>query len=120
MATPASQLWFTQLIEFDVQPAWQKALVDALALRSERLATRHAGLLAASVQASEDGNRVLHYLQWRSRQECEAACASFNQEPFVDLLREHQARGANFSTFQTISSLARGDDSALHCQLPGQ
>lgn len=120
MATTAGQLWFTQLIEFDVQPSRQQALVDTLALRSERLAVLHGGLLAASVQASDDGSRVLQYLQWRSRQECEAAVASFSQEPFVDLLREHQARGVNFSTFQTMSSLARGDDSALHCQLPGE
>lgn len=72
------------------------------------------------MQASDDGSRVLQYLQWRSRQECDATIASFEREPFVDLLRRYQARGANFSTFQAMSSLARGDDSALHCQLLGR
>lgn len=117
MMAVANSLCFTQLIEFEVAPLRQQALAHALAARSERLAFEHAGLLGISVQASDDGSRVLQYLQWQSRSDWEAAIASFDQEPFLDLLREHLARGVNFSAFQTLSSLARTAEGGLHCQV---
>ena len=122
MTPTGNTLCFTQLIEFEVVPLRQQALALALSARSERLAFEHAGLLGVSVQASDDGSRVLHYLQWQSRSDWEAAIGSFDQEPFLDLLREHLARGVNFSAFQTFSSLARTAEGGLHCQiaaLPG-
>lgn len=117
MTPSGNTLYFTQLIEFEVARARQRALAQALSARSERLAVEHAGLMSVSVQASEDGCRVLHYLQWQSRSAWEAAIASFDQEPFLDLLRQHQARGVNFSAFQTLSGLVRDADGGLHCQL---
>ncbi|WP_437884652.1 antibiotic biosynthesis monooxygenase [Pseudomonas sp. LRF_L74] len=120
MMAATGRLWFTQLIEFDVPPPFQQGLVEALTLRSERLVASHDGLLAASVQASDDGRRVLQCLQWQSRQDCEAALDSLSREPFVDLLRRHAARGVSFSTFQTVSGLARSAGSALYCQLTGR
>ena len=39
------------------------------------------------------------------------------EEPFLDLLGEHQARGVNFAAYQTLRSLVRGADGGLHCQL---
>lgn len=122
MTPTGNTLCFTQLIEFEVVPRHQQALAEALSVRSERLAFEHAGLVGVSVQASDDGSRVLHYLQWQSRSDWEAASGSFDREPFLDLLREHQARGVNFSAFQTLSSLARTAEGGLHCQvmaLPG-
>ena len=119
MTPKGNALCFTQLIEFEVSPPRQHALAQALAVRSEWLAFEHAGLVGVSVQASDDGSRVLHYLQWQSRSAWEAAIGSFDQEPFLDLLREHQARGVNFAAFQTLSSLARTADGGLHCQVAG-
>lgn len=40
---------FTQLIEFQVEPQQQLALVAALSIQSERLAQGHGGFLNASV-----------------------------------------------------------------------
>ena len=45
---------FTQLIEFQINPQQQDALVAALSTQSERLAEGHDGFLSASVQVSED------------------------------------------------------------------
>ncbi|RWU18176.1 antibiotic biosynthesis monooxygenase [Pseudomonas alkylphenolica] len=118
MMVPERSLSFTQMIEFEVVPAHQLALAQALAERSEQLALQHAGLIGASIQASDDGSRVLQYLQWQSRNAWERAASSFAQEPFLQLIRQHQAKGVNFAAFQTLSSLARSATDGLHCQLP--
>ena len=67
MQSPRNNRSFTQLMEFDIEPQWQQALVTALSEQTERLARDHQGFLSASIQASEDGRRVLNYLQWQSR-----------------------------------------------------
>lgn len=120
MVRADNNLCFTQLIEFQVPVALQQPLANALASRSERMAFEHGGLLGASIQASDDGSRVLQYLQWRSRADWEAAISSFDQEPFLELLRTYQARGVNFAAFQTLSSLSRSTEMGLHCQVSPQ
>ena len=118
MPVSERSLCFIQMIEFEVVPARQHALAQALTERSEALALRHAGLLGASIQASVDGSRVLQYLQWQSRNAWQAAASSFEQEPFLQLIQQHQAKGVNFSAFQTLSSLVRSTTDGLHCQVP--
>ncbi|MDZ3990917.1 antibiotic biosynthesis monooxygenase [Pseudomonas sp. Teo4] len=114
--TPPS-LWFTQMIEYEVPASRQAALAQALVTRSEELAARCEGLQGVSIQASDDGSRVLQYLQWQSRQAWTAAAQCFVEGSFLDLLCRHQARGVNFSAYQALRSLARGADGGLHCQV---
>ncbi|MDD2050786.1 antibiotic biosynthesis monooxygenase [Pseudomonas putida] len=118
MMVSERSLCFIQMIEFEVMPVRQHALAQALNERSEALVLRHPGLLGASIQASVDGSRVLQYLQWQSRSAWEAAASSFAQEPFLQLIQQHQAKGVNFAAFQTLSSLSRSATEGLHCQLP--
>jgi hypothetical protein len=40
---------FTQLIEFEIEPHQQPALVLALSAQTERLAQSHTGFLSASI-----------------------------------------------------------------------
>ena len=112
---------FTQLIEFQINPQQQDALVAALSTQSERLAEGHDGFLSASVQVSEDGRRVLNYLQWQSRADGEAAFKFFEQlgEDFWTLIRAHQATAVTFGSFQVLQSFERSHDNALHCRLNG-
>ena len=112
---------FTQLIEFQIEPRQQGALVAALSTQSERLAQSHAGFLSASVQVSDDGRRVLNYLQWQSREHGEAAFRRFEQgeEDFWTLIRAHQATAVTFGSFQVLRSFERSHDNALHCRLNG-
>ncbi|WDY59746.1 antibiotic biosynthesis monooxygenase [Pseudomonas sp. PSKL.D1] len=117
MTAMPHSLWFTQMIEYEVPAARQAALAQALVLRSEQLAARCEGLQGVSIQASDDGSRVLQYLQWHSRQAWEAAAACFVEEPFLELLSRHHARGANFASYQAVRSLVRGVDGGLHCQV---
>ena len=112
---------FTQLIEFQIEPQQQFALVAALSIQSEQLALGHGGFLSASVQVSEDGRRVLNYLQWQSREDGEAAFRRFEQgeEDFWTLIRAHQATAVTFGSFQVLRSFERSHDNALHCRLNG-
>jgi len=119
MSANAPALWFTQMIEYDVPPARQAALAQALVARSEELAQRCEGLQGVSIQASDDGCRVLQCLQWHSRQAWVSASQAFAQEPFLALLRQHQARGVHFAAYQALRSLVRGVDGGLHCQVGG-
>ena len=117
MVANLNSLWFTQMIEYEVPAARQAALAEALVQRSEQVAARCAGLLGVSIQASDDGSRVLQYLQWRSRQEWVAATSSFGEEPFLDLLRQPQARGVTFAAYQALRSLVRSAEDGLHCEV---
>lgn len=117
MSANPNALWFTQMIEYEVPSMCQQALAQALVARSEELAARCEGLQGVSVQASDDGRRVLQYLQWQSRQAWSAAAVYFVEEPFLELLGQHQARGVHFAAYQTLRSLVRGADGGLHCQV---
>lgn len=66
---------FTQLIEFEIEPRQQAALVSALATQTEGLAQRYDGFLSASVQASDDGRRVLSF--------CSGKVAKRGRRPFA-------------------------------------
>ncbi|CRM82346.1 Antibiotic biosynthesis monooxygenase [Pseudomonas sp. 31 R 17] len=112
---------FTQVIEFHIDPRQQEALVAALTVQSERLAQSHDGFLRASVQVSDDGRRVLNYLQWQSREDGEAAFRRFEQggEDFWTLIRVHRAKAVIFDSFQVLRSFERSHDDALHCRLNG-
>jgi len=112
---------FTQLIEFEIEPRQQPALVTALSMQTERLAQRYAGFVSASVQASDDGRRVLSFLQWQTREAGEAAFRSFEsgEQDFWQLIHTHQAKTVTFNSFQVLSSIARSHDDALHCHLVG-
>ena len=117
MTAKSHALWFTQMIEYEVPGKFQQALAQALVARSEELAARCEGLQGVSIQASDDGSRVLQFLQWQSRQAWAAAAVYFVGEPFLDLLGQYQARGVNFAAYQTLRSLVRGADGGLHCQV---
>jgi heme-degrading monooxygenase HmoA len=112
---------FTQLIEFEIEPRQQPALVTALSRQTESLAQRYDGFVSASVQASDDGRRVLSFLQWQSREAGEAAFRSFEsgEQDFWQLIHTHQAKTVTFNSFQVLSSIARSHDDALHCHLVG-
>ncbi|OAB53908.1 antibiotic biosynthesis monooxygenase [Pseudomonas thivervalensis] len=119
MQSPRNNRSFTQLMEFDIEPQWQQALVTALSEQTERLATDHQGFLSASIQASDDGRRVLNYLQWQTREAGEAALRSFEsgEQGFWRLIQAHRAKAVTFGSFQVLRNIERSLDNALHCQL---
>ncbi|WP_433736313.1 antibiotic biosynthesis monooxygenase [Pseudomonas putida] len=119
MQVPEKNRSFSQLIEFEIEPDQQPALVSALSQQTERLAQCYSGFLSASIQVSDDGRRVLNVLQWQTREAGEAAFRSFEsgEEDFWQLIRAHQAKTVTFGSFQVLHSLERSHDNALQCNL---
>lgn len=68
MAIHDSSRGFSQLVEFAVEPHHQPGLVAELAEQAERFTRTYQGFISASVQASDDGYRVLNYVQWHSKE----------------------------------------------------
>jgi hypothetical protein len=122
MQSPSGHRSFTQLIEFHIEPQWQQTLVNALSAQTERLARDHSGFLNASIQVSEDGRRVLNYLQWQTREAGEAAFRSVEngEENFWQFIQTHRAKAVTFGSFQVLRNIERSLDDALHCPLVNQ
>ena len=58
----------TLINTFDVEPQKQHEIVASLR-RFTIEASRHPGFVAASVHASLDGERVVNYVQWATRED---------------------------------------------------
>ena len=68
--------FFTPIIEFDVAPENQQALIDGIADEVERYFKSYVGFVSASFHASEDGRRVINYAQWRSKEDWSRSIAA--------------------------------------------
>lgn len=77
--TDAQDQHFTILIEFEVEPEQQQALIAGLADQVEAHFTRFTGFISASFHANDDGRRVINYAQWRSRKAWKEALAGNNE-----------------------------------------
>lgn len=57
---------------FNVTPEKQQALIDALIEITDRVACKLPGFISANIHKSVDSERVVNYVQWRSREDLEA------------------------------------------------
>lgn len=60
---------------FTVAPERQGELVELLEQATEEVMRHQPGFVSANVHASVDGERVVNYAQWRSREDFEAMLA---------------------------------------------
>jgi hypothetical protein len=102
MGSAREHCGFNQLVEFVVNPAQHGQLVAALVEQIERHTCTYPGFISASVQASDDGTRVLEQILWQSRQASEQALlnAESGHQCFTALLSKHGVRAGTFRTFQ--------------------
>ncbi len=77
MPTIAEDDTFTQVVQFEVEPAKQDALIVAIVAEVERWVRHRPGFVSSSFHASLDGQYVLNYAQWRS----EADFRAFTEDP---------------------------------------
>lgn len=76
MATIAEDSGLTTLVVvFTVEPPAQDELVSHLVSVAHQH-SRHDGFISCSVHRSEDGMRVLEYIQWRSKAHLRAMLAT--------------------------------------------
>ncbi len=71
MPTIAEDATFTQVVQFDIEPAKQDALIQALVSEVERWVRHRPGFVSSTFHASFDGRHVLNYAQWRTHADFE-------------------------------------------------
>lgn len=72
MPTIAEDATFTQVIHFDVGPAKQDALIQALVSKVERWVRHRPGFVSSTFHASLNDRHILNYAQWRTQADFEA------------------------------------------------
>lgn len=107
MAISDSDRPFSQWVEFAVAPHHQADLVTALIDQAERFTCTYPGFLSATVQASDDGCRVLNYVQWKDRQACVEAFRNAEQgeQDMHGLIRQYRATSVTFGTFRVMGQI---------------
>jgi hypothetical protein len=63
MRAAAIRFGSSLIVQFDVAPEQQQALIDGIAEEVECRFTGYDGLVSANFHASEDGRRVINYAQ---------------------------------------------------------
>lgn len=78
---------FTQVVEFQVAPDRQDALISALTAEVGRWVRHRPGFVSASFHASHDGARVINYAQWRTEADFRAFTADPENEGIAAAIR---------------------------------
>jgi len=107
MTPAAAHLPFSQFVEFAVYPRHQAGLVEALHERFEQFTCTYPGFVRASVQVSEDRQRVLSHVQWLSKTDCERAFENAEQGEgdFWELTRRHRATSMIFNAYEVAGEV---------------
>lgn len=111
MPTIAENQVFTVLIEFKVAPEQQQPLIDRLATLVETHIEYYPGFISASFHASEDGQRVINYAQWRSREAWsegplgDAEVGAAIQEATQKAVAPCRAERISFNTFRVVRTV---------------
>ncbi len=105
MPTIDENHFFTAMIEWEVAPEQQQALIAGIADEIERRFKEYAGFVSASFHASEDGRRVINYGQWHSKEDWSRARASGDDEStavIAAVVRRCGAKSVKVDTFRVV------------------
>jgi heme-degrading monooxygenase HmoA len=102
MASIREDSTFTQIVQFDVQPDSQRALIAAIVAEVERWVCRRPGFISSTFHASHDGRHVINYAQW----EDEASFKAFTHDPETEKLQ---------AAIHSVDSSLKPH--AVHCQV---
>jgi|SRR6267142_832252 len=86
---------FTLINVFSVAPDQQQELANLLIEATEHTMRHLPGFISANIHTSFDGQRVVNYAQWRSRDAFEAMLRHPDARP-------HMARAAALASFDPI------------------
>lgn len=87
--------YLTLITIFTVPPAQQTELADLLARAGTDVMRTVAGFISTTIHKSHDGNRVITYTQWQTREHYE----DMQAHPAV---REHLAAAAALARFEPL------------------
>ncbi|EQB37334.1 MULTISPECIES: antibiotic biosynthesis monooxygenase [Virgibacillus] len=96
--------FFTVMVEFEVDPTYQQALIDGIADQVEQHFTHFTGFVSASFHASENGSRVVNYGQWLSKEAWESSSPATGfdiaKASIAEVIKRCGARTVEVDTFQ--------------------
>lgn len=88
---------------FTVNPEDQKKLVDLLLEATETTMKHVPGFVSASIHRSIDGERVVNYAQWKSREDFEAMVKNPEAEAHMKPIKEIAT--ADFHLYELADSI---------------
>ncbi len=80
MPTIAKNKLFTVLVEWEVDPQHQQELIDAICDQIEQHIKNDTGVISASFHANEDGQQMINYGQWHSKEDWHRSRSSGDNE----------------------------------------
>jgi|GEM_PF-203079 len=105
MTSQDSTLPFSQFVEFTIDPRHEVGLIAALNERFESFTRTYPGFIRASVHVSEDRQRVLSHVVWKSKSDCEQAVENAEQGEgdLWGLIRAYQTKAMTFNAYALVS-----------------
>jgi len=103
MPTIDQDRFFTAMVEWEVAPEHQQALIDGIADEIQRHFQKYPGFISASFHASEDGRRVVNYGQWRSKADWSSARGPGDDEStavIAEVVKRCGAKSVKVDTFR--------------------
>ena len=91
MATITENQPCTVLVELQVNPQQQQALIEDLAKQVEQQLHDFPGFISASFHATQDGQRIFNYAQW-STHECYEAFLERKNAVLQDVFDKYDAK----------------------------
>ncbi|HKM62041.1 MAG TPA: antibiotic biosynthesis monooxygenase family protein [Acidisphaera sp.] len=96
---------FVVIVQYAVAPADIQALITDMAAQVEAWICRCPGFISASFHASEDGQRMVNYAQWRSRADWEAFMKRPEQRGLRDAITAADADMCDARGYSVVRSV---------------
>lgn len=100
---------FTLMIEFKVKPQHQLGLINGIAGQLEKINIKdYPGFVSAVFHASQDGEQVINYAQWRTKEDWE----KFNEEQKSNMLAvidQYHVKPPKITEYYIVKSFDQSD-----------
>ena len=91
---------------FTVEPEDQQKLVDMLVAATEKTMSNIPGFVSANIHKSLDGERVVNYAQWCTKEDFEAMAKSPEAQEHMKPINEIAT--ADFHLYELVDSFEKG------------
>lgn len=94
------------VVHFSVEAAEQQAAAQKIGDYVASFLSRQPGFIASRLHVSKDGGGLLHYAEWRTEADFQAAGALAQEHPDLPVLRTYQPSGVGYQVVRTFGGAA--------------
>lgn len=87
---------FTVIVSFDTTPEEQDQALEEIGAYVESFLSRQPGFLRSWLHTSIDGTGLVHYAQWQSQADFQAAGAKAREHPALPGLMKYNPQGRQY------------------------